>query len=129
MNAKGTAPSCPKCGVRRTVVAVHGQATCPRCGADVTAACEGADAADEALDPCGESYSVPTDVFERLFRRLAHRNASVTTDALLFALVELQGVDRDGAQLLLEAGEHTRAIAKTGPDSWRLRRRRKPRPS
>jgi hypothetical protein len=128
VSAKEPTSGCPKCGLRRAAEPVHGQTTCHRCGADITTACAGADPVSEAAPHAGHDFAVPTDLFPRLFVRLAKKDASVTTEALLFAICEHQDVDLEGARLLLEAGEHTRAIARTGPDSWRLRRRRRRRP-
>jgi hypothetical protein len=105
-------------------VPIHGKATCPCCGAEIQIACEGAGAGEAIVRGDGD-FVVPTDLFARLFARLGGLDASVTEDALLFALTELQDVDLDGARLLLEAGVHTRAIRRAGPHYFRLRRRRR----
>jgi len=117
-------PACPNCGARDAAVPIHGKAACPCCGAEIQTACEGA-GNGEAIVRGGGDFAVPTDLFARLFARLGGFDASVTEDALLFALTEMQGVDLDGARLLLEAGVHAHAIRRAGPHYFRLRRSRR----
>ncbi len=89
----------------------------------MTPCCGGADPATEA----GSSRGVPTgpdpSLFARVFAELGGDDATVTTDALLFALVQRLGTDLEDAKIVLEAGERTGVVAAAGRGCHRLRAR------
>lgn len=117
----GTEP-CPACGSRRGVVFVHGHGQCTACGENVEPCCGGASAADEADGGAAEAQFVHPDLFLRLFDHLGGRDATVTTDALRFALVQHEGCDLDTGDLLIEAGERLGLVQRAGERCLRLRR-------
>lgn len=122
MNRGGSAPLCPYCGTAGGVVFVHGHGQCGRCGTNIEPCCSGANAADEATTggQC-EAFADP-GLFARLFLGLGGPSATVTTTALLHALVQSQDCDLDAARVLLEAGERIGLIVPVGDQFHRLRR-------
>lgn len=113
---------CPSCGSRRGVVFVHGHGQCAACRANIEPCCAGASVADEADGGENEALLVDPNLFARLFENLGGKTATVTTDALLFALVQSQGSDLDTARLLLEAGERVGVVQRFSASCHRLRR-------
>jgi hypothetical protein len=115
-----SAQHCPSCGSRRGVVFVHGHGQCVACGTNTEPCCAGASAADEADGGAADAEFVDPQLFERLFEQLGGPQVTVTTDALLFALVQREGSDLDTARLLLEAGERVGIVQRIGEHCHRL---------
>ncbi len=114
------AARCPTCGHLAPVVHVHGHGQCSHCGANIEPCCTGADAFDEAAaTEAIDGVPSPT-LFAQLFDHLGGRTATVTADALRFALVQHLGSDLGDAGLLLTAGEHTGHIVRTANGHYRL---------
>lgn len=120
MTAGGERRECPWCGAATIPVHVHGHAQCGGCGANIEPCCDGASAADEASHACTDGALPDPQLFARVFSRLGPAGATVTGQALRFALAEQLATDLDGARLVLEAGLHTGAIAADGDDGYRL---------
>lgn len=102
MDAAAAQP-CPRCGAALEMVYVHGHGQCARCGENVEACCSGASAFDEA----GERESaegIDPHLFRRMFDELGGPRASVTREALLFALQRWLGGTLDEAAEILAAG-------------------------
>jgi hypothetical protein len=121
-SAGATAECCPYCGYRGTVVQVHGHGQCSKCGTNYEPCCAGADAADEAGSTTGVDATAEPQLFARLFVQLGGAKATVTTEALLFALVQRLGTDLDDARIVLEAGERIGIVQPVGEGCHRLRR-------
>ena len=102
-------------------VRVHGHGECPHCGNNVEPCCTGANAQDEAASTAAIDTSPDQQLFPRLFDHLGGRDATVTTDALLFALTQRLGSDLDDARLVLEAAERLGIVQAAGPAQLRLR--------
>lgn len=117
-----SAKRCPSCGSRRGVVFVHGHGQCVACGSNTEPCCAGASAADEADGGDSDAVFVDPHLFATLFEQLGGASATVTTEALLFALVQREGSDLDTARLLLEAGERVGVVQRVGAACHRLRR-------
>ena len=113
---------CPWCGCRRTPVHVHGHAQCAICGTNIEPCCDGAGDQGELRGDGASRLAPSPDLFRRLFDRLGGCDATVTEQALVFALAENQGTDIAGAQLLLEAGRSTGRIEQPVPGCYRLPR-------
>ena len=114
---------CPWCAARGTPVPVHGHTQCPRCGSTVEPCCTGASPADEAAPASRIDAAPDPQLFPSLFaERLGGPGATVTTDAVLFALTQRLGGDLDDAQLVLEAAERLGLVERAGPSLHRLRR-------
>jgi hypothetical protein len=111
---------CPSCGSSRGVVFVHGHGQCVACGTNTEPCCAGASALNEVDGGAEDAPFVDPQLFERLFAQLGGAKATVTTDALLFALVQSQGSDLDTARLLLEAGERVGVVQRVGENCHRL---------
>ena len=111
---------CPSCGSYRGVVFVHGHGQCIACGTNTEPCCSGANAANEVDGGVDDGVFVDPKLFERLFAQLGGAGATVTTESLLFALVQSQGSDLDTARLLLEAGERVGVVQRVGADCHRL---------
>lgn len=99
---------------------MHGHEQCERCGANVEPCCAGASAQDEAAASDGIDSGVDPRLFEHLFATLGGPKATVTTEALLFALVQRLGTDLDDAKVVLEAGERVGAVQRVGDGLHRL---------
>lgn len=122
MNDPGAlALRCPYCGYRGAAVHVHGHGQCARCHTNVEPCCGGADAASEAAVSGGVEAGPEPRLFAGLFAHLGGERATVTTDALLFALAQHLGSDLDGARIVLEAGERLGQIEPVGGVGYRLR--------
>lgn len=115
-------PRCPWCGTQAPLVHVHGHAQCGHCGANVEPCCGGGDAGTEAATPTGAACWPDPGLFARLFLRLGGPEATVTTTALLQALVTAIDGDLESARLVLEAGERIGLLVPCGPGRHRLRR-------
>ncbi len=103
---------------------MHGHTQCPRCGNTVEPCCSGASAGDEAAATSAIDAGPDPALFPALFaERLGGAAATVTTDALVFALTQRLGTDLDGATLVLEAAERLGVVVRTGPSLHRLRSR------
>jgi hypothetical protein len=103
-------------------VQVHGHGQCGKCGTNYEPCCAGADAADEAGSTTEVNASEEPQLFARLFVQLGGAKATVTTEALLFALVQRLGTDLDDARIVLEAGERIGIVQPVGVGCHRLRR-------
>ena len=123
MTAAGAnAACCPYCGHRGAVVQVHGHGQCSNCGTNYEPCCAGADAADEAGSTAAVNAAEEPQLFARLFVQIGGASATVTTEALLFALVQRLGTDLDDARIVLEAGERIGIVQRVGVGCHRLRR-------
>ena len=60
-------------------------------------------------------------LFPRLFVHLGGPSATVTTEALLHAIVQSQDCDLDEARLVIEAGERVGLVVRAGEQFHRLR--------
>ncbi len=114
---------CPYCGHEGAPLAVHGHGQCERCGTNIEPCCAGANAFDEAAAAGGDDAGPDARLFARLFLQLGGPTATVTRDALLFALVQRLGGDLDEAGLVLEAAERVGIVESAGPGLHRLRTR------
>ena len=121
-SAGESAESCPYCGYRGAVVQVHGHGQCANCGTNFEPCCAGADAADEAGSTTEVNVAEEPRLFARLFAQLGGVKATVTTESLLFALVQRLGTDLDDAKIVLEAGERIGIVQQAGAGCHRLRR-------
>lgn len=115
---------CPWCGVRGEPVRVHGHGQCPHCGNNVEPCCTGANVQDEAAVTGRVATSPDQQLFPLLFDHLGGRAATVTRDALLFALTQRLGTDLDEARVVLEAAERVGIVAAAGDGLHRLQRAR-----
>ena len=115
------ATRCPYCGYRGPVVTVHGHGQCARCHNNTEPCCTGADAASEAAATNGIATAPEPHLFAEVFAHLGGTTATVTTEALLFALTQRLGVDLDEARLVLEAAERVGVVSPEGADCHRLR--------
>jgi len=123
LSGQGSA-RCPSCGSYRGAVFVHGHGQCLTCKTTIEPCCGGASAGDEADAGCGEADAPNVDptLFASLFEQLGGANATVTTDALLFALVQHEDSDLETARVLLEAGERVGLVQRIGDHCHKLRR-------
>ncbi len=118
MSAAGASEErCPYCGWKGNVVRVHGHGQCGHCGTNFEPCCAGADATLTS----GISTAVDPGLFARLFEQLGGAKVTVTSEALLFALVQHLGTDLDDAQLVLEAGERVGVVQRGGTNCHWLR--------
>ncbi|MFY9341865.1 MAG: hypothetical protein WAT39_05220 [Planctomycetota bacterium] len=113
---------CSYCGHEAATVPVHGHGQCERCGTNLEPCCGGADALDEAAATRDIAAGPSPDLFPQLFAQLGGPRATVTSDALLFALVQRLGSDLDEAALVLEAAERLGVVECPAPGLHRLRR-------
>ena len=120
MRRRDAIEPCPWCGARVQPVAVHGHGQCSACGGNVAPCCDGASPGDEARRTAEDRLTADPGLFARLFERLGGSDATVTTDALLFALVDSQDTDLEGARLIVQAGAHTGRLATAGHECYRL---------
>ena len=120
--AEANAASCPYCGHRGAVVQVHGHGQCSNCGTNIEPCCAGADAAEEAGSTTTVNAAEGPQLFAQLFVQLGGALATVTSEALLFALVQRLGTDLDDAKIVLEAGERIGIVQRVGAGCHRLRR-------
>ncbi|MBL8752242.1 MAG: hypothetical protein JNK15_02990 [Planctomycetes bacterium] len=111
---------CSYCGHEGAAVPVHGHGQCERCGTNIEPCCSGANAFDEAAATAAIDAVPDPQLFARLFAQLGGPAATVTTDALLFALVQRLGTDLDDARLVLEAGERLGLVTREAPGRHRL---------
>jgi len=97
---------CPWCGSMRGVVHVHGHGQCLTCNTNIEPCCNG-DSGNDARTRKQTDAPVNTGphLFAKLFESLGGPDATVTTDALLFALSNRLGSDLGEARLVLEAAE------------------------
>ena len=116
------AERCPYCGFLGPVVDVHGHAQCGHCGTNIGPCCNGADAASEAGATPGVAATANQQLFAQLFHQLGGAAATVTDDALLFALTQRLGTDLDDARVVLEAAERVGVLQVAGTGCHRLRR-------
>ena len=101
---------------------VHGHGQCERCGNNIEPCCSGANALDEASSAGGDACSLDAGLFARLFLQLGGATATVTTEALLFALVQRLGSDLDAARVVLEAAHRVGLVVPAGTGLHRLAR-------
>jgi hypothetical protein len=112
---------CPYCGFRGAAVHVHGHGQCARCRTNIEPCCAGADAASEAVASDGVETGPDPRLFADLFAHLGGVQATVTADALLFALTQRLGTDLDEARIVLEAAERLGQVVPVGGVGYRLR--------
>jgi hypothetical protein len=112
---------CPSCGFVGPPVQVHGHGECTRCHTNIEPCCNGADAAGEAGATPDIDTAPDPQLFVQLFEHLGGRKATVTTDALLFALTQRLGTDLDDARLVLEAAERAGLVRAERAGCHRLR--------
>ncbi|MCA8953168.1 MAG: hypothetical protein KDE27_26895 [Planctomycetes bacterium] len=112
--------ACPWCGARAVRVHVHGHAQCTVCGSNVEPCCDGAAAASEADHDALAPLHADPELLPRMFDRLGGRSATVTRDALVFALTEHLDADVDTARLVLEAAERTGVVVANVSGCYRL---------
>ena len=115
-----TASACPYCGSQSGIVHVHGHAQCATCGVNIEPCCDGADPGSEVSKAALEPIHADPQLFARMFERLGGARATVTADALVFALVEHLAVDLDTARMILDAGQHTGRLESGGSGCYRL---------
>lgn len=119
--SEGGATRCPYCGHEAPLVAVHGHEQCELCSGNVAPCCAGADPVNEAAATPGIAGGPEPHLFDQLFEQLGGHAATVTTDALLFALTQRLGTDLDDAKVVLEAAERVGVVARAGKACHRLR--------
>jgi hypothetical protein len=111
---------CPWCGALGEPVRVHGHGQCAACGNNIEPCCNGANAQDEAAATTAVDVEPDQQLFPRLFDQLGGRAATVTTDALLFALTQRLATDLDDARVVLEAAERLGIVQRRGEARYRL---------
>lgn len=112
---------CPFCGHLGALVSVHGHDQCAKCGTNVGPCCSGADAATEAATTDEVATGPDPKLFAVLFEHLGGVGATVTSDSLLFALVQRLGTDLDDARVVLEAAERVGLVVNDGNGGHHLR--------
>ncbi len=103
------------------MVFVHGHGQCGRCGTNTEPCCSGASAESEVTSDGTHLAEPDAGLFPRLFVHLGGPSATVTTEALLHAIVQSQDCDLDEARLVLEAGERVGLVVPVGEQFHRLR--------
>ena len=90
----------------RGVVHVHGHGQCLSCNTNIQPCCAG-DSTNDAGSQIQTNWATNTapQLFAKVFDALGGSDATVTTDALLFVLMNRLGSDLDEARLVLEAAE------------------------
>ncbi len=112
------ADRCPQCGAFVELVHVHGHGQCPVCHGNVEPCCAGA--GDEVRASGEGDAPFESHLFDLAFARLGGARVTVTTEALLHALVELLDVDLPAASIVVQAGERVGVIVAAGPGCHRL---------
>jgi hypothetical protein len=121
VSSGGAVERCAHCGHRGPIVQVHGHGQCARCHTNIVPCCGGADAASEAAAADGIDAEPEPTLFRSLYEHLGGRAATVTDEALLFALTQRLGSDLDTARLVLEAAERVGIVQAVAPGCHRLR--------
>ena len=116
-----TKTRCSYCGHEGAPVPVHGHGQCERCGTNIEPCCGGANAAEEAGATPDIATGPDPGLFARTFVALGGAEATVTGDALRFALAQRLGSDLDEARLVLEAAERVGLVVPVPGDLFRLR--------
>ena len=84
---------------------VHGHGQCRACGTNIEPCCSGdVSAGPGDLAPSLDLPGIGPELFPALFAGLGGVRASVTTEALCFALQQRLGCDLEQARDVLEAG-------------------------
>ncbi len=112
---------CPQCGALVALVFVHGHGQCPSCKGNVAPCCAGS--GDEAHPTAGRAQPFAADLFARLFVQLGGNRATLSTDCITAALVQVLDCDLDEARAVLAAGLATGVLESAGDDAIRLRPR------
>ena len=99
---------------------VHGHGQCATCKTNIEPCCAGDSPNDAGLHTEVPASDAAPQLFPRLFDDLGGRSATVTTDALLFALGNRLGSDLDEARLVLEAAERVGILRTPQPGLHRL---------
>lgn len=102
---------------------MHGHEQCAHCASNVGPCCSGADAASEAAATAEVATQPDPSLFTALFEHLGGVDATVTTDSLLFALVQRLGTDLEDARVVLEAAERVGLVVNDASGCHRLRTR------
>jgi hypothetical protein len=119
----GAPERCPYCSARLRVVHVHGHGQCAVCGTSIDPCCTGAGPGEaSAAPPLHRDLAADPQLFARVFAALGGSEATVTAEALAFALVQRQAVGLDDANLLIEAGLHTGKLRVAVAGAYRLGR-------
>lgn len=105
-------PRCSWCGEPLVVVRVHGHGQCSRCGTNVDPCCAGASAQAEALEGRSDGKRLDPNLLPRLFAELGGLRATLTEEALVFALCRDLDCDVDEARMVLDAARDLGVIAR-----------------
>ena len=89
---------------------MHGHVQCTRCGENLEPCCAGASSDDAGTMATNDGMTPAPTLFPRLFEQLGGVGATVTTDALVYALTNHLGCTRDDALLVLEAAERVGVV-------------------
>ena len=110
---------------------VHAHGQCAACGANIEPCCSGDTPNDAATAAATNGHAVAPvpRLFPHLFAQLGGEHATVTDDALLFALSQHLDCDYDEARVVLEAAERVGIVEAPGPGLRRLQAIRIERPS
>ena len=122
MSARHGEPArpCPFCGQTLAVVHVHGHGQCANCGTNVEPCCGGAANGDAQVDGGAPELEADPQLFVRVFAQLGGAGATVSGDALRFALAQWLGIDLDAAAVVIDAGVHTDKLVAASVQAFRL---------
>ncbi|MSR37929.1 MAG: hypothetical protein EXS02_03720 [Planctomycetes bacterium] len=110
---------CNYCGVRITIVHVHGHGQCSSCGTNVEPCCSGASPQDATTHELRPELAADPKLFLRVFQQLGGADASVSEAALVFAISQWLLLGLEEALTIVFAGVHTGRLMKAGP-AYRL---------
>ena len=100
---------------------MHGHGQCRSCGTNTEPCCSG----DVSGDACEVTQTPPRaeigpGLFRAVFDALGGKGASVTTEAVCFALQQRLGCDLEGARRVLLAASRAGWLRSAGPGTHRL---------